>query len=132
MVKVILEVGKRKFSSSKPSRSFKDFIRQADDSGINTALHLAVMGNHLDVVKQILKADPSYKHSDQALYTATKQRCKDIITELCKYRGSSSAHALGPRKQTALHAAISSRDKGIYKCILQNKYRPVLYFLSWI
>lgn len=107
MVKEVLEAGKRQFSTSKQSHSFIDFIRKVDDSG-KTALDLAVMRNDLGVVKQIFEADPSC-----ALYTATKQGYKDIIREICEQGGSASAHALGPRKHTALHAAILSGDKGM-------------------
>lgn len=107
MVKEVLEAAKRQFSTSKQNHSFIDFIRQADDSG-KTALDMAVTRNHLGVVKQIFEADPSC-----ALYTATKQGYKDIVREICKQGGSSSVHELGPRKHTALHAAILSGDKGM-------------------
>ncbi|KAL8149694.1 uncharacterized protein LOC141708878 isoform X2 [Apium graveolens] len=123
MVKVILEAGERQFSTG--TQRFKDFIRKADDYG-NTALNLAVMWNHLGMVKQILKADPSYEHSDNALYTATKQGYKDIIEELCKHGGSSSLDALGPRKHTALHAAVLSGDKDLVEMILKSRIHSAL------
>ncbi|WOG87850.1 hypothetical protein DCAR_0207082 [Daucus carota subsp. sativus] len=125
IVESIIEAGRRRYYSTDPTNHlFEDFIQQAESERMNTALHLAVMGNHLGVVKQILMANPSYICEDinrelkTPLYIAAEQGYKDIVRELCKHATLALTCIAGPRKQTVLHAAIFGRDKGCVEMAL--------------
>ena len=93
----------------------------------NTALHLAVMGNHLGVVRQILMANPSYicdnnnRELKTPIYIAAERGYKDIVRELADNYSRSRTCSAGPRCQTVLHAAVLGRDKGMRCLILLSK-----------
>lgn len=86
---------------------------------METALHLAVVGEHLDVVNLILEADSTYPHDDKnrklktPIYIAAEQGYTNIVKRLCK-TSEFGYTTLGPKNQTALHAAILGRDAGMY------------------
>ncbi|XP_063943556.1 protein ACCELERATED CELL DEATH 6-like isoform X2 [Daucus carota subsp. sativus] len=122
-----LPEGRRRYHSTDPTdHRFVDFIQQAESESKNTALHLAVMGNRLGIVQQILMANPSYICDNNngelktPIYIAVEQGYKDIVQELCKHAGSSRACSEGPRKRTVLHAAVLGRDKGCVELVLNN------------
>ena len=81
----------------------------------DTALHEAVRGNHLEVVKRLIEEGPdiSYSRNDAdetPLYIAVERNYKDValhILDKCK----SPAH-YGPLGRTTLHAAVIWNNSG--------------------
>ncbi|KAM3750224.1 hypothetical protein ACB098_04G021700 [Castanea mollissima] len=75
----------------------------------DTALHEAVRGNHLEVVKRLIEEGPDFSYSrndagETPLYIAVERNNKDValhILDKCK----SPAHD-GPLGRTTLHAAV--------------------------
>lgn len=116
VVEVIINAAKHSFSSEQ----FVDFVRQIDNNE-DSALHLAVRGNHLDVVKLIVQyADPTRRNKDSKspIYIAAEQGNKEIVKLLCE---SKFENTLGPGGQTTLHAAITGGDLGMHVHMCQNK-----------
>lgn len=58
-MKVLLDAAKDMFA--KKINRYEEFVGQADIKDGDTALHLAVRGNHLDVVKLILQVNGPHK-----------------------------------------------------------------------
>lgn len=104
---------------------FEAYIRQAD-SNMETALHLAVQGKHLDVVDYILQADPMYPHEDKnkdlktPIFIAAEMGYTDLLLRLCR-TDKFGYETRGPGDQTALHVAIIGRHTGTY---VTSKFQP--------
>ena len=103
----------------KNKQEIRTLIDQADDKFGNTALHLAVLGKHLGVVKQLLGAEKLFKHdlkcnsdSKNPIYIAAELGYTDILKQFSNIKYSASETARGPRRQSAVHAAVLSRDAG--------------------
>lgn len=120
MVEVLIDAAKRSLSSD--NIRLEAFLRKSENLHMNTALHLAVLGKHLDVVEVILEKDPTYPHEDRnkdlktPIYIAAEKGYKHIVESLCK-TSEFGYTTPGPQNRTALHAAIIGRDAGT-----PNKY----------
>lgn len=124
MVEVIIDAATRSFSEEE----FVDFIQKVDNNG-DSVLHLAVQGNHLDVVKLIIRANAAHptlvnNDSKSPIFIAAEQGNVDILTLLYQY--CKSLKTPGPGGQTVLHAAVIGGDQGmhvyIYICARALKY----------
>ncbi|KAK6933365.1 Ankyrin repeat [Dillenia turbinata] len=90
----------------------------------STALHEAVRNRHLEVVKYLLEEDSEFPYvgndaGETPLYMAAERgyaKLVHAILEAC----TSPAHD-GPKGRTALHAAVSCKDKGMIEDILRKK-----------
>ncbi|KAL1826609.1 hypothetical protein ACET3Z_005021 [Daucus carota] len=95
-----------------PVTSFQAFLRLGDKD-MDTALHIAVINNHIAIVKLLVEADPSDTHIQNndgktPIYIAVKKGYKEIVKLICT---SCTAPSLkGPGVKTALHAAIKDPD----------------------
>ena len=91
-----------------------------------TALHFAVHGNHLDIVKLLIKeggpelADVPDEHGQTALHWAASNGNIAICTELVKIMTPKGIRTemLG-RKQTALHFAVHAENLEVVKTIVE-------------
>ncbi|KAK9997389.1 hypothetical protein SO802_022075 [Lithocarpus litseifolius] len=75
----------------------------------DTALHEAVRGNHLEVVKRLIEEDPDFSYSrndagETPLYIAVERNYEDVARHILD-KCESPAHD-GPRSRTTLHAAV--------------------------
>lgn len=105
------------------SKSYEAFVRQGDDK-MNTALHLAVKKQHVDIVKLLVEADQSgmyIQNSDNEtpIYLAVSLKYNDIVMVICKAciaptfddPGGITPTFNGPGSTTALHAAVKMRPE---------------------
>ncbi|KAK4566534.1 hypothetical protein RGQ29_002701 [Quercus rubra] len=89
-------------------KTIKEMLEMTNNEK-DTALHEAVRGNHLEVVKRLTKEGPDFSYSrndfdETPLYIAVERNYKDValhILDKCK----SPAHD-GPLGRTTLHAAV--------------------------
>nr|XP_017238850.1 PREDICTED: ankyrin-3-like isoform X1 [Daucus carota subsp. sativus] len=129
VVKALIEAAVSSFPSVTEREAF---LRQPDKKNMETALHLAVVGEHLDVVNLILEADSTYPHDDKnrklktPIYIAAEQGYTNIVKRLCK-TSEFGYTTLGPKNQTALHAAILGRDADCVTCLLERAPHLVTY-----
>ncbi|XP_017240765.1 ankyrin repeat-containing protein ITN1-like [Daucus carota subsp. sativus] len=127
VVEVLIGAVRRSISSS----NIEAFVRQSD-ANEETALHLAVQGKHLDVVRLILEVDRRYPHEDRnkdlksPIYIAAEQGSKSIVKLLC---GTSEFGytTLGPEDETALHAAILGSNAECVRSVLDRAPYLVSY-----
>lgn len=93
--------------------------RSAGDTG-DTALHIAVRENHLNVVNLLLHVEPEFPYLVDGLnyefkrpiYIAAERGYKDIVKVLCDICDLECIS--GPQSESALHAAIRGRDTGMH------------------
>lgn len=139
VVGAIIDAAKRlhpSCSEDAPDNSYESFFNKCSKNDKDTALHLAVRGNHVDVVKMILEADPGYLDQNKRSYSAVDvqylnrgvYKNKDLKTLI--YMAAELGHTyktmvkllcntyeadntLGHKGQTALHAALIMRDGGM-------------------
>lgn len=110
------------FGRHSMSSGFENFVRQKTDDDCERALHMAVRGNHLNVVKLVLQLDPGYPLEDtnrdfkSPIYIAAELGYKDILELLCESCSLEYTH--GPRGESALHAAVKGLNTGMHVCML--------------
>lgn len=137
-VKAIIDAARRlppPCSEDAICSSFEAFFNKTYKNDTDTALHLAVRGNHVDVVALILEADPGYRGKLGNIYSADIQylnrsvyKNRDLKTliymaaergykykAMVKLLGETYGvdNSLGHKGQIALRAAIMGRDKGM-------------------
>ncbi|XP_074357329.1 uncharacterized protein LOC141697043 isoform X2 [Apium graveolens] len=95
---------------------FQAYVRQANVPDQNTALHAAVLGGNVAIVKLLVEADPNDSHVQNTegktpIYIAAENGFKDVVKELCKTCTALSFDGPGGCT-TALHALIQNLKKG--------------------
>lgn len=118
VVKVLIDEARRLFRSSDKSNGnfFEAFLRKINGKK-NTALHLAVSNNNVDIVGLIVKADPDHIHDrnregHSPIYLAADRGYSDIVKLICTVCTTPTLD--GPRGKTALHAAITRFHQGMH------------------
>ncbi|KAL3364340.1 hypothetical protein AABB24_013214 [Solanum stoloniferum] len=103
-------------------------VRMTDDIG-DTALHKAVRGGHIDIVRMLVKLllDPEHdlpanKAGETPLYLAAESGFHDALIEIlnvCK----EPTYVAGPSNRTPLHAAVIQEHTGeIGRRFVQHKW----------
>lgn len=113
---MLINAAKRSSSSKEASDgSFEAFLNKTDKDK-HTALELAVMGNHVDVVKLILVEDPAYGRGNKKnyimrlIYKAMDKDYTEIVKILSEtYKSGITGDCNGV---LALILAIKRRNKG--------------------
>ncbi|KAL8122420.1 hypothetical protein AgCh_018949 [Apium graveolens] len=119
------------FGKHSMSSGFENFVRQETDDDWERALHIAVRGNHLNVVKLLLQLDPGYPLEDtngdskSPIYIAAELGYEEILQLLCESCSLEYTH--GPRGESALHAAVKGLDKYCVDFIVRRAPRLVTY-----
>ncbi|KAH7844789.1 hypothetical protein Vadar_031688 [Vaccinium darrowii] len=104
-------------------RITNDMLRKTNEDK-DTALHEAVRGNHVSVVKLLVEEDPEFLYnpnnsSETPLYLAAERNYCKIVTKIL--RTCPSAAYGGPNGRTALHAAVFAGCLGCMKKLLDWK-----------
>lgn len=99
-------------------------VQMTDDTG-DTALHKAVRGGHLEIVKMLVKLlvdpeldFPANKAGETPLYLAAEFGFHDVLTEICNSCKDPTCVA-GPFKRTPLHAAVIQEHKECARSLWQ-------------
>ncbi|PHT49033.1 hypothetical protein CQW23_13241 [Capsicum baccatum] len=94
-----------------------DKITRMTDASGDTALHKAVMSQHLDVVKLLVKEDSDFEfppnHAQETpLYLAAESGFHNALINILE-SCNNPTYAAGPSNKTPLHAAVIQEHKGL-------------------
>ncbi|KAM3236433.1 ankyrin repeat-containing protein NPR4-like [Capsicum annuum] len=87
------------------------------DSSGNTTLHKAVLSQHLDVAKLLVKEDPEFEFlpnhvQETPLYLADESVFHDALIIILKYF-KKLTYIVGPSNRTPLHVEVIQKHKGL-------------------
>ncbi|CAL5413460.1 unnamed protein product [Camellia sinensis] len=107
-------------------------ILRATNEDKDTALHMAVRNEHLDLVKLLIGEDPEFQHPannahETPLYLATEIGCDDVVSAILG--ACTSPTYGGPGGRTAFHAAAIIKNR--FSVLIQKKNRSMRRLLEW-
>lgn len=115
---MLINAAKRSSGSEEASKKSFEALFNKIDQDKHTVLELAVMGNHVDVVKLILVEDPAYARGNKKnylmrlIYKAMDKEYTEIVKLLSEtYKSGIKGDCNGV---LALILAIKRRNKGMY------------------
>ncbi|XP_074357068.1 uncharacterized protein LOC141696843 isoform X2 [Apium graveolens] len=140
VAEVIIDAARRHLSGT----SCQAFLRHGDKD-MDTALHAAVRGGYVAIVKLLVEADPTDTHSQNKLgetpiYIAVEKGYPDVVKVICT-TCTSPLNFDGPGGITALHAAVRNGNNGIEvvevlidaaRLLLSSDANPVSSFQAFL